>query len=476
MSPHEKVNEAVTRARAAHAAQENWSQEVADDVVAAVAWSCYREEIALELAVAAVEETGFGDVRQLYELHRRRMLGVLRDLQGVRTTGVVQEIPESGIVKLAKPVGVIAVASPATAPCTSVVVIALQALKTRNAVVFCPNPAALGVVRRTVAIMRDALRAAGADPDVIHCLDAVDRETCTELMSAADLVVATGGKGSVRRAYASGTPALGAGVGNPTIIVDETADLVSAAQHIAAGTAFNNGTSCSSESNVLVESTVRERFLELLGEQGAHLCSPEEAARLRAVVWDENGKLRRTVVGRDARTLAAAAGIDLTDTPGVRFLVVSTARVDVADCRFGEKLTPVLTVTPYTSFADAVGTVADLTERTSPGHSCGIHSHRRDRVDQLAERVKVCRVIVNQSTALANSGSFANGLEFTSVLSGGTWGGTALSENVTWRHFLNHTWVSTPLRMRQPDEAVLFGRHRTPARNAASAARSEEVA
>ncbi|GGP68715.1 gamma-glutamyl phosphate reductase [Streptomyces calvus] len=60
----------------------------------------------------------------------------------------------------------------------------------------------------------------------------------------------------MRRAYESGTPTIGAGVGNPTVVVDETADLTDASEKILTGASYNNGTSCSSESNVLVHASI----------------------------------------------------------------------------------------------------------------------------------------------------------------------------------------------------------------------------
>ncbi|SHF27229.1 sulfoacetaldehyde dehydrogenase [Streptoalloteichus hindustanus] len=449
----------MERARAAQAEAALWSQRRVDEVVAAVGWQCYREDNARRLAELAYRETGFGNPEDLFRLHRKRVLGTMRDVHGATTVGVVEDVPELGLRRLAKPLGVIAVASPATAPCSGVAGNVIPMLKTRNAVIVSPNPRARRSAAETVRLVRVALDGVGAPVDLVQCLEIGGREAVTALMSAADTVVAAGGAGTVRRAYESGTPAISAGVGNATVIVDETADLAAAAERIAVGTSFNHGTSCSSESNVFVEETVAGQFLAELARRGGHLCDAAEADRLRRALWPDGTSLNRELVGRSAVVIAAGAGIQLSDVDGTAVLVVPVADAHRPDPLLTEKLTPVLAVLTYRGFEAAVAGVMAVLDRNGRGHSCGIHTSRQDRVLALAERMPVARVMVNQTT-LSNSGSFDNGMAFTPTVASGSWGGCSQSENVTWRHFLNHTVVSRPIRSVTPDEATLFGPHR----------------
>ncbi|MEU4380070.1 aldehyde dehydrogenase family protein [Micromonospora echinofusca] len=459
------VDATMARARRAQAEVEFWPQERIDDLVAAAGWAAYQEDTARSLAELAYRETGLGDPEHLFTLYRRRVLGTLRDLHGVVTTGIIEDLPERGLRKLAKPIGVIAVASPATAPCSGVVGNALPMLKTRNAVVITPNPRARHSAARTVDLLRQSLASVGAPPDLVQCLPVTDRQTTEALMAAADLVIAAGGPGTVRRAYRSGTPAISAGVGNPAVIVDASADVAAAAELIVLGGSFNNGTSCSSESNVLVDAGIAAAFRDQLARQGAHLCDPAETARLRTLLWPDGRQLNRDAVGRPATALAAAAGIDLAEPTKTTALVAQLPPLTpggvpaLDDPMLGEKLAPVFTVTTFTDFDDALVAVETLLARIGQGHSCGIHTERPDRVVRLAERARAGRVMVNQSTAVGNSGSFDNGMAFTQVIASGSWGGCSRSENVTWRDFLNYTYVSHPLPPSLPDEETLFGAH-----------------
>lgn len=451
------VEETVSRARVAQAEVEYWSQAQVDEMVLAVGWACYQPRVARTLSDQAHAETGMGDPGDLFTLHRRRILGTLRDLHGARTVGVVEDQPALGVRKLAKPLGVIAVASPATAPCSGVICNALPMLKTRNAVVFSPNPRARHAVRAAVEIMREALEGAGAPADLLQCLPDGGRAATEALMSACDRVVAAGGVGTLERAGRSGTPAISAAVGNSSVVVDETADLAAAAEKVVFGGSFNNGTSCSSESNLLVEENVADAFAAELRRFGAHVCDEAETARLRELLWTPGRVLDRAWIGTSAAALAAGAQIA---TGQERSLLVATApAVDVSDPLFGEKLAPVVSLTTYRSFPEAVETVMEITDACGRGHSCAIHSRRPDRVMALAERVRLCRVMVNQSTAVGNSGSFDNGLPFTSTIASGSWGGCVKSENITWRDFVNYTCVSRPIPPRTPTEEEIFGRY-----------------
>lgn len=453
------VEGAMARAREAQTRVASWPQRRVDDLVAAVGWWCYREENVRTMAAMAHRDTGLGDPEHLFALHRKRVLGTLRDMHGATSVGVLEEHPDLGVRTLAKPIGVVALISPATAPCSAVVCTTLQLLKTRNAVVCSPNPAAQDAVDFTIDLIRAALAEVDAPPDLVQLVGPSERATAEAVMSAADFVVASGGASTVRRAYTSGTPAIGAGVGNPTVIVDETADLAMAAEKIAMGSSYNNGTSCSSESNLLVAREIATKFSAKLASAGVHLCTIAETDRLRRTLWPDGVHLDRAAIGRPAAVLAARAGIDLMVPDKTTALVATLGRIDVADPLFGEKLSPVLTLVAYGDFAEAVAGVDTITRHCGSGHSCGIHTARADRVTLLAERVGVARVMVNQSTGAGNSGNFDNGLPFTSIVASGSWGGCAQSENVTWRHFMNRTTISRPIPDRIPDEEAVFGVH-----------------
>jgi sulfoacetaldehyde dehydrogenase len=273
-------------------------------------------------------------------------------------------------------------------------------------------------------------------------------------MASVDMVVATGGAGMVKAAYSSGTPAYGVGAGNATVIIDETADIADAAHKVFLGKTFDNATSCSSENSLVVQRHVYDAVVAALEGEGAYLCTAAERERLRQLMWKE-GVLNRRIVAQPAARIAELAGIDLP--AGVRMLMVEGRARDGSDPFAGEKLSVVLTLWRYGEFSEAVDHVREITGFSGYGHSCGIHTRCEDRVRELALRAPVSRIMVRQPQSYANSGNYDNGMPFSLTLGCGSWGGNITTENITYKHFLNTTWVASPIEPVVPNEDAIFG-------------------
>jgi len=155
------VEDLIERARAAMAQFETADQERVDEAVTALAWSIYEPDRARELAELAVADTGLGDVDSKIIKNQRKTFGCLRDLSRVRTVGIIEEDPEKGLVKYAKPVGVVAAIAPSTNPATTPVNKAMFSVKGRNAVIVAPSPAGQKTTARTVDYMRAELEKIG---------------------------------------------------------------------------------------------------------------------------------------------------------------------------------------------------------------------------------------------------------------------------------------------------------------------------
>ena len=225
------VDELVRRGRAAMAVFANADQARIDEAVTALAWSLYNPAHAKELAELAVADTKLGNVPDKIIKKQRKTFGTLRDLLRVKTVGIIEEDKKRGIVKYAKPVGLVCAITPSTNPGATPVNKAMMAIKGRNAIIIAASPAGMKTTMRTVDYMRAELKKIGLPEDLVQILPPPASKDMTQaLMQAADLVVATGSQDNVRRAYSSGTPAIGVGTGNVPVIVDETADLDDAAR------------------------------------------------------------------------------------------------------------------------------------------------------------------------------------------------------------------------------------------------------
>src|SRR6187402_2307864 len=262
------VTELVARARAAMAAAESYDQTRVDRLCRAVAWAGGNLATATRLASMSVEESGLGSPEPS---RRGKVLGILRDALRQKSMGVIEEIPDKGIVKYAKPAGVIASLIPVTSPYVTPIGIAIYAIKCKDAVIFSPHPASKKTTNEVVRLLRAALHELGAPMDLLQCIEKPSIPLSQALMAGCDLTIATGGPPMVRAAYGSGKPAYGVGAGNATMVIDDTADVAEAARNTAISKTNDHGSGCSADGNLVVDSTIYDALLQQLQQEGGYL-------------------------------------------------------------------------------------------------------------------------------------------------------------------------------------------------------------
>ena len=455
-----ELDAALGRAKRALEIIATYDQARVDRLCQAVAWAVANKRTFLELVDHGIKESGLGDPCSRAN-KRFKIRGILRDALRQKSIGIIEEVPEKGIVKYAKPVGIIASIVPTTNPDLTPAGTAIYAIKARDTVIFSPHPRSKHTTYKTVQLMRDALEREGAPADILQCLTEVNIPMSKALMAEADLVMATGGPGMVRAAYSSGTPALGVGAGNATMVIDETADLLDAAHNTMQSKTSDFGSGCSADGNLLVDERVYRGLLAALIQVGGYLVGPTERDKLRAVLWDEAGHRKSDTVAIAATALAQAAGFSI---PNDRlFLITEEEHIGKSNLFSGEKLGTLLSVFKYSGFSQALTKMAAIYEVGGKGHSVGIYSFNNDHIHRLALAAPVSRIMVRQPQSKANAGAFTNGMPMTSSLGCGTWGGNIVSENISLKHYLNTTWVSFPIPEDRPTDAELFGEFYDPA-------------
>ena len=451
------ISDLVQRARAAQRIADGYDQARVDELVSAAGWAIIeptRNRLLSELAVA---DTGIGRVDDKLRKNHRKTLGLLRDLQGAKSVGVISEDPAKGLIEIARPVGVVCAVTPSTNPAATPANKIINALKGRNAVIVAPSPKGWSTAAMLIGFVHDELKRIGAPVDLVQLLPApITKAATAELMQQCDLIVATGSQANVRAAAASGTPAFGVGAGNVAGIVDETAQLDRAAALITRSKTFDNATSCSSENSLVIVDAVYDAMLRALAEQGAVRLDAAQKARLQALMWPD-GKLSPAVIGQSAAVIAQRAG--LVDVAALRpsMLLVEEDGVGEAHPFSGEKLSPVLTLYRAADFAAAAARVAQVYTFLGAGHSVGLHSASAERALTLGLTLPVSRVITDQAHCFATGGSFDNGLPFSLSMGCGTWGRNNFSDNMNYRHYLNITRISRPIAEVVTSEAQIFG-------------------
>ena len=450
----------IARARAAQSVAARYTQAQLDELVTAAGWAIMEPARNQSLAEIAVRDTGLGNVTDKINKNHRKTLGLMRDLKGAISTGVLCEIPQQGITEIARPVGVVCAVVPSTNPGATPANNIINALKCGNAVILSPSPKGVSTSAKLLEYIHAEFKRIGAPLDLVQMLPSpVTKDTSSELMKQCDLVVVTGSQANVRAGYSSGTPALGVGAGNVAVIVDDSADCADAAAKIMRSKIFDNATSCSSENSVIIHATVYERMLAELTAQGGALLSVAEKDSLQNTMFPD-GHLSSKVTAQPVAKICAMAGLTRAELLNAKCLMVEETGTGEAYPFSGEKLCPVLTVYKARDFDHAFDTLRAIYDYMGDGHSCGIHTTSEAHIRRLGLEMTVCRVIVNQAHAIANGGSFDNGLPFSLTMGCGTWGGNSFSDNLNYKHFMNVTRIVRPIPAREPSVDDIFGSYR----------------
>ncbi|MDR2858615.1 MAG: aldehyde dehydrogenase family protein, partial [Novosphingobium sp.] len=413
--------------------------------------------VAEQIAQHTVDESQLGNYDGKFLKISRKTRAALMDIIHDKSVGVIEEDRERQIVKIAKPVGVIGALSPSTNPEATPVIKAICAVKGRNAIIIAPHPRAKITNRIICDKMREALVRLGAPADLVIPIETPSVEKTNEVMRQCDRVLATGGGPMVHAAYSSGTPALGVGVGNAVITVDDTADLDDAAEKIRISKTLDLAASCSSDNSVILFDAIYDAMLGKLQNEGGFIIEGENKQKLQDTIW-KDGALNTAIVAQPAEKIAGMAGIDLP--AGKSFFIVPETGFGADHPFSGEKLSVTMALYRARDIDEAIALTNGIQGYQGRGHSCGIYSQSDANIMKLAENTYTSRVMVNQPQAPSNSGNLWNGMRQTFSLGCGSWGGNATNNNISWRDLINETWVSKPLPQAKviPSDEELFGK------------------
>ena len=427
----------LQRARWAATAFAEFDLERTRRIVNAVADEAYRN--AKRYAEWAVKETGMGVAEHKLVKNEACSRGLVEwwgdgDYVSARVDS------DARIVEIPRPAGVVLALTPSTNPIATIYFKVLLSLMTRNAVVVSPHPLAREVSADAVRHLARAAVAAGA-PD--GCVQVVEEPTIPlieALMSdpTTDVIVATGGTAVVRAAYRSGNPAWGVGPGNVPVLVDQTADLATAAQRLMDSKSFDNSILCTNESCVIVEERVADAFQKELGRYGGHVLSAEDVEAVREKLYP-GGRMRLDIVGKDAQTLAQEAGIRVPAS--TRVLVAPFSLVVPEEPLAREKLFPLLGFVRVPDARRGIDAARALLRIGGAGHSAVIHSHDPRTIMAYGAAVQVLRVVVNVGGSTGSAGIGTN-LAPTMTIGTGFFGRSSLGENLEPRHLINLTRVA----------------------------------
>lgn len=439
----QEVRELMIAARQAQRDLAGWDQRQIDRLVEQIVLAC--EQNAGRLAELAVEETGFGIAEDKVLKNLLGSRTVWDYIKDMKTVGIVSEDKARGLIEVAVPVGVVAALIPSTNPTSTAMFKTIISLKAGNAIVLSPHPNAQGCIKETVAVMRQAAKAAGAPDGLIGCIETCTMQATNELMrhKFTGVILATGGGAMVKAAYSSGNPAIGVGPGNGPAYIERSADVKKAVKRILDSKTFDNGTICASEQSVVTEGCIKERVVAELKDQGAWFMDAEQSQRVERLIMRPNNTMNPAIVGKSATTIAKMAGI--TVPLGTRVLISEQSTVSPRNPYSREKLCPILAFYTEENWERACERCIEILENEGVGHTMTIHSENEEVIREFALKKPISRLLVNTPGALGGVGATTN-LAPALTLGCGAVGGSATSDNVGPMNLLNIRRVAWGVR------------------------------
>lgn len=424
----------IENAREGQKLLSTYTQEQIDKIVAAMAKDIAKHS--RELAELAVEETGFGVVEDKIIKNRFASEFLYDYIKDMKTVGVIAEDLEHQTMDIGVPVGVIVGLLPCTNPTSTAISTTLIAIKSGNAIVFSPHPKAKKSIAKTLDILVESAKNAGAPEDVISYLHTSSPEGTRQLMCHKDtsLILANTAQHMVEEAHKAGKPTINGGPGNGPAFIERTADIEAAVSAIISSKTFDNGLLCSAEQSIVAEECVADDVRAALKRAHAYFMTEEESAKLSSLFNTVDGKHNLNIIGKNAREIARMAGFSVPDTTTV--LISEQQYVSHTNPYCKEKLCPVLAFFVEKNWMFACEKCIELLITEGRGHTLVIHSNDKKVIQEFALKKPVSRMLVNTSGAFGGIG-LTTDLPPTLILSTGTVGGGFTSDNVSPLNLIN---------------------------------------
>nr|5DRU_A Chain A, Aldehyde Dehydrogenase [Lachnoclostridium phytofermentans] len=380
------MNQAIEAAKEAQLVVKKMSMDQREKIISAIRKKTI--EHAETLARMAVEETGMGNVGHKILKHQL----VAEKTPGTEDITTTAWSGDRGLTLVEMgPFGVIGAITPCTNPSETIICNTIGMLAGGNTVVFNPHPAAIKTSNFAVQLINEASLSAGGPVNIACSVRKPTLDSSKIMMSHQDipLIAATGGPGVVTAVLQSGKRGIGAGAGNPPVLVDETADIRKAAEDIINGCTFDNNLPCIAEKEVVaIDAIANELMNYMVKEQGCYAITKEQQEKLTNLVITPKG-LNRNCVGKDARTLLGMIGIDVPSN--IRCIIFEGEKEHPLISE--ELMMPILGIVRAKSFDDAVEKAVWLEHGNRA--SAHIHSKNVDRITTYAKAIDTAILVKN---------------------------------------------------------------------------------
>lgn len=381
----EDMNEAILASKKAQAVMQKLSMDCREKIISNIRKKTI--ENAELMAKMGVEETGMGNVG--HKILKHQLLA--EKTPGTEDIATIAWSGDRGLTLIEMgPFGVVGAITPCTNPSETILCNSIGMIAGGNTVVFNPHPAAIKVSNFAVNLVNEASVEVGGPDNVAVSVVKPTMATSDIMLKHNDipLIVATGGPGVVTTVLSSGKRGIGAGAGNPPVLVDETADIKKAAADIVNGCTFDNNLPCIAEKEIVAVNQIVDELKHYLLENGCYEISGEEQDKLKEVVLKDN-KLNRNCVGKDARTILSMIGIKAADN--IRCIIFEGEKEHPLISE--ELMMPILGIVRAKDIDDAIEKAVWLEHGNR--HSAHMHSKNVDNITRFGKAIDTAIFVKN---------------------------------------------------------------------------------
>lgn len=381
----EDMEEAIKASKKAQAVMQKLSMDCREKIINNIRKKTM--ESAEIMAKMGVEETGMGNVG--HKILKHQLLA--EKTPGTEDIATIAWSGDRGLTLIEMgPFGVIGAITPCTNPSETILCNSIGMIAGGNTVVFNPHPAAIKVSNFAVNLVNEASVEVGGPDNIAVSVTKPTLATSDIMLKHKDipLIVATGGPGVVTTVLSSGKRGIGAGAGNPPVLVDETADIKKAAMDIVNGCTFDNNLPCIAEKEIVAVNEIVDELKHYLLENDCYEISKEEQDKLTAVVLKDN-KLNRKCVGKDARTLLSMIGINTPDN--IRCIIFEGDKEHPLIAE--ELMMPILGIVRAKDIDDAIEKAVWLEHGNR--HSAHMHSKNVDNITRFGKAIDTAIFVKN---------------------------------------------------------------------------------
>ncbi len=381
----EDMNDAIAKAKEAQKIMQKMPMDFREKIITNIRRKT--KENAETLARMGVEETGMGNVGDKILKHHL----LAEKTPGTEDITTTAWSGDRGLTLIEMgPFGVIGAITPCTNPSETILCNSIGMIAGGNTVVFCPHPAAIKVSQFAIQLVNEASVEAGGPENIAVSVEKPTMEASKIMMAHKDipLIAATGGPGVVTTVLSSGKRGIGAGAGNPPVVVDETADIKKAAIDIVNGCTFDNNLPCIAEKEVVAVSQIADELIYHMIENGCYVASKEEQDKLVATVLTPKG-LNRKCVGRDAKTLLSMIGV--TAPENTRCIIFEGPKEHPLIAE--ELMMPILGIVRAKDVDDAIEQAVWLEHGTR--HSAHMHSKNVENLTKFGKAIDTAIFVKN---------------------------------------------------------------------------------